>query len=247
MIKEGVLENPAPTAIFGQHVHPPLETGKVGFRPGMYMASADEIYITVEGKGGHAALPQDCIDPISLSADLINSFQKVVSRMADPTIPMVLTIGKIHSDGGTTNVIPDRVLMEGTLRTMDEVLRRRAHETIRNICKGLEITSGAKIDLDIRLGYPCLINDIELVDQFKEVASEVVGENNVEELPIRMTAEDFSYYSHHVPACFYRLGTGNREKGISRPVHTKDFDVDERCLCIGAATMAAAALRTLSY
>lgn len=245
MIKEGVLENPAPAGIFGQHVHPPLEVGKVGFRGGRYMASADELYLTVTGKGGHGALPQNCVDPIVVSAHIITALQQVVSRNADPTIPTVLTFGQINSTGGATNIIPDEVKLQGTFRTMDEKWRFEAHQRLHQIVEGVAASMGAQADLEIMVGYPTLFNNEALTAKAKQYAVEFLGEQNVVDLPIRLTAEDFSYYSQKMPACFYRLGTGNPEKGITSQVHTTTFDVDEACLELSTGLMAWIAVKEL--
>ncbi len=238
MIKEGVLENPKPKSILGQHVHPPLKVGKIGFRPGMYMASADELYLTVKGRGGHGALPQDCIDPIVIAAHIITALQQVVSRKANPTIPSVLTFGKINSSGGATNIIPYKVKLEGTFRTMDEKWRKKAHKIMRKMAKNIAKGMGGACDFKIAKGYPALINHPELTIKAKQNAIAYLGAKNVVDLPIRMTAEDFSYYSQKMPACFYRLGTGNPQKGITSPVHTNTFNVDEKALEISSGLMA---------
>jgi amidohydrolase len=238
MIKEGVLENPKPKHIIGQHVHPPLEVGKVGLKAGMYMASADEIYIEVQGKGGHGALPQDCKDPVITAANILVALQQIVSRHAPPTVPSVLTFGKINSDGGATNVIPYKVFIEGTFRTMNEEWREKALGLIATIAEDTAKMHGLKAVVTIPKGYPYLQNDEVLTPKLKAKMQEYLGEENVVDLPIRMTAEDFSYYTHHVPACFYRLGTGNKSKGITSPVHTDTFDVDEDSLLVGAGLMA---------
>lgn len=245
MIKEGVLENPEPSSIFGQHVHPPLRVGKVGVRPGMYMASADELYLTVVGKGGHAALPHDGVDPIVLTSQIILALQQVVSRHGDPTIPTVLTFGKINSVGGATNVIPTEVNLEGTFRTMNEKWRAKAHKLIEQIVSSVAAAHGGQARLEIRKGYPFLMNDPQLTDRFRQYAESYLGKENVVELPIRMTAEDFSYFTQEMDACFYRLGTGNPEKGITSPIHTSTFDVDEDCLEISSGLMAFCALKEL--
>lgn len=238
LIKEGVLDNPRPESIIGQHVHPPLETGKVGFRAGPYMASADELYLTVKGKGGHGALPQDCVDPIAISAQVITALQQVVSRMADPTVPSVLTFGRIESEGGATNVIPNAVRLQGTFRTMNEAWRFEAHRRMQAIAEGVARSLGGDCKLRIAVGYPVLVNEPALTIRCREAAAAFLGAENVVELPIRMTAEDFAFYSHHVPACFYRLGTGNASRGITSPIHTDTFDVDEDSLTTGAGLMA---------
>ena len=245
MIKEGVLENPKPNSIFGQHVHPPLEAGKVGLCSGMYMASADEIYITVKGKGGHGALPQDCIDPVAIAAQMIVALQQLVSRGAPPTIPTVLTFGKINSTGGATNVIPNEVKLEGTFRTMNEKWRKQAHRKMKKMAKGIVESMGGECDFNLVKGYPVLFNDDHLTQKAKQYAVEYLGSKNVVDLPIRMTAEDFAYYSQKMPACFYRLGTGNVAKGITAPVHTNTFNIDESSLRLSMGLMAWVALRDL--
>ncbi len=245
MIKEGVLQNPAPTSIFGQHVHPPLESGKIGVKPGIYMASADELFVTVRGRGGHAALPQDCIDPIVTASNIILSLQQIVSRRANPTTPTVLSFGKINSQGGATNVIPAEVRLEGTFRTMDEQWRSQAHELMVKMAEQIASSAGASCEFKIKKGYPYLQNDLELTTRFRSHAEEYLGVENVVDLPIRMTAEDFAYYSQEIPACFYRLGTGNLEKGITSPIHTPTFDVDEEALKVGVGLLAWVAFKEL--
>ena len=245
MIKEGVLQNPNPTAIVGQHVHPPLAAGKVGFRPGRYMGSCDELYITITGKGGHGAMPQDCVDPILLAAHMITALQQIVSRNNDPTMPTVLTFGKINSTGGATNIIPKEVKIEGTFRTMNETWRKEAHRRMKYMAEHLIEGMGGKIDFFIDVGYPCLLNDEALTLRMRESAEDYLGVENVVDLPVRLTAEDFSYYSQEMPACFYRLGTGNVERGITSPVHSDTFDIDEEALKVGAGLMTWLAVREL--
>ena len=230
LIKEGVLENPKPEAILGQHVHPPLECGKVGFKPGMFMASADELYMTVSGKGGHGALPHDCIDPVVITSHIIIALQQIVSRYADPIMPTVLTFGKINSTGGATNIIPNEVQLQGTFRTMNENWRFEAHKRMQSIAQSIAAGMGGICTLDIQVGYPSLLNNEAVTMHSRALAVEYLGNDNVVDLPIRMTAEDFAYYSQQMPACFYRLGTGNETKGITSPVHTNTFDIDEDCL-----------------
>jgi len=230
LIKEGVLQNPAPASIIGQHVHPPLEVGKVGMKAGKYMASTDELFVTVKGKGGHGALPQDCIDPVLIAAHIIVALQQIVSRNADPTMPSVLTFGKINSIGGATNVIPNEVKILGTFRTMDEKWRYEAHRRMQKMATSLAEAMGGACDFDILVGYPFLVNDEALTARVRKYAESYMGKENVVDLPIRMTGEDFAFYSHHIPACFYRLGVGNAAKGITSPLHTDTFNVDEDCL-----------------
>ncbi len=244
MIKDGVLKNPDVELIFGQHVFPDMEVGQVGFKGGMYMASADEIHLTVHGKGGHAALPNKAVDPILVSAQLITAIQQMVSRRARPDVPTVVTIGKMIANGAT-NIIPDKVEMEGTIRTVDETWREELHGHIEILVNGLCASMGATADLDIRKGYPCLVNDEKLTAWSKKQAIELLGAENVHDLPIRMTAEDFAYFAQEVPACFYRLGTSNTAKNIGAPLHTSRFDVDESALEIGTALMATLAIRSL--
>ena len=238
MIRDGVFENPSPSSIFGQHVHPPLEAGKIRLRPGRYMASCDEIYMTVRGKGGHGALPQDVVDPILITTHIIVALQQIMSRNTDPTIPAVLSFGKITSNGGATNVIPDEVKVLGTFRTMDEPWRMEAHRRMIKMAESIAEGMGGSCEFIIEVGYPTLFNDEVLTVQAKADAEDYLGAENVVELPIRLTAEDFSYYSQKMPACFYRLGTGNKEKGIVSPIHTSTFDIDESALEVGAGLMA---------
>ncbi|MEM7103179.1 MAG: M20 family metallopeptidase [Bacteroidota bacterium] len=244
MIKEGVLNNPAPVNIFGQHVHPPLEAGKIGLKGGIYMASADELYVTVTGRGGHGALPQDCIDPVVIAAHLITAIQQLVSRQSDPTMPTVVSFGKVIANGAT-NVIPNEVKMEGTFRTFDENWRNEAHKRMVKLATSIAESMGGKCDFFIKRGYPFLFNNEALAAKVKERAIAYLGRENVVDLPIRMTAEDFSYFSHEIPGVFYRLGTGNVEKGITSPVHTNTFDIDESSLELSTGLMAWLALQEL--
>ena len=237
MIREGVLENPKPSAIFGLHVHPGLECGKLSFRSGMIMASADELYISIRGKGGHAAAPHQTTDTIMVAAQLVMNLQQVISRYNEPSNPSVLSITSIQG-GTTTNVIPAEVKLMGTFRAMNEDWRKKAHGLIRDIAKGFEISTGATIDLHIDLGYPFVLNDTELTECARGRAIEFMGEGRVEETELRMGAEDFGYYSQLIPACFYRLGVRNEERGITSQVHTPTFNVDEAALEHGMGMMA---------
>ncbi len=237
LIKEGVLQNPAPQSIVGQHVMPFLPVGKVGFREGLYMASADEIYLTIHGKGGHGAMPNLAIDVVAISAQVITALQQVVSRSADPKTPSVLSFGTVIAKGAT-NILPNSIYLEGTFRTMDEDWRAKAHQKIRQIVEGICESFGAKADLEIRKGYPFLKNDPVLTRKMKKCAQDYLGAENVVDLDIWMAAEDFSYYTQEMPGCFYRLGTRNEEKGIVSGVHTPTFDIDEDALEIGCGLMA---------
>lgn len=237
MIKEGVLKNPTVDKIVAQHVFPELEAGKVGFRPGMYMASCDEIYITVNGKGGHGAMPHQCIDPVYIASQLVVEFQQIISRFLDPTIPGVISFGKFIAEGAT-NVIPSKVELAGTFRMLNEDWRAKIHQKMHDLVDATAQATGAKIDLNIAKGYPYLENDDQLTIALKEHAKAYLGEENVIDLPIRMTGEDFAFYTHEVPGCFYRLGVRNEAKGIVHPVHHPQFDVDEKAYETGVGLMA---------
>ena len=237
MIKEGVLEDPIPQAIFALHVHPNLEVGKLSFRSGMVMASADEIYITLKGKGGHAASPHLTIDTILIASHLIISLQQLVSRNNDPFNPSVLSITSVQG-GNTTNVIPSEVKLMGTFRAMNEEWRFKAHELIKKQSTELVHAMGGEIDINIDVGYPFVLNNDQLTNNAKLKAGEFVGRANIEETELRMGAEDIAYYSHKIPACFYRLGVGNVSKGITSGVHTPKFNIDESAIEIGMGTMA---------
>ena len=244
MIKEGVLENPKPSSVIGQHVMPQINAGKVGFRKGLYMASTDEIYVTVKGKGGHGAMPHLIIDPVLIASHLIIALQQIVSRNAKPIIPSVLSFGKVIANGAT-NIIPDEVYLEGTFRTLNEEWRDEAHRKMKHLAETLAESMGGKCTFDIRRGYPFLINDEAVTDRARKAAEEFLGKENVEDLEIWMAAEDFSFYSQKVPACFYRLGVRNESRGITSSVHTSTFDIDESALETGMGLMAWMAMREL--
>ena len=237
MIKEGVLENPKPQAIFGLHVHPGLQIGKLSFRSGKVMASADELYITVKGKGGHAAAPHLAVDPILIASHLIISLQQIISRNRNPHNPSVLSITSFNA-GTTTNVIPNEVKLMGTFRAMDEAWRYAAHELIKRNATQLVKSMGGEIDLHIDIGYPTVFNNEALHEKAKTNAELFMGAANVEETELRMGAEDFGYYSQQIPGCFYRLGVMNKEKGITSGVHTPTFNIDEDAIETGMAMMA---------
>lgn len=238
LIDEGVLDAPKVDAIMALHVFPELEVGKIGFREGMYMASCDELYISIEGKGAHGAMPHQGIDTVYVSSLFIVEAQAIISRFKNPVEPAVLSFGKINSDGGATNVIPQFVHLEGTFRAMNEEFRRQAHDKLKALAKGLELAHGVKINVRIELGYPYLHNHEATTQYCRQIAKELMGNDNVIDLPIRMTAEDFSFYSQKVPACFFRLGVRNEAKGIVYGVHHPKFDADEKALSIGAANLA---------
>ena len=241
MIKEGVLENPSPSAILGQHVFPDLPAGKVGFRPGMYMASCDELYVTVKGKGGHAALPHKFTDTVLIACEIISSLQTIVSRHAKPDIPSVLSFGKINTTGGATNIIPDEVKIEGTFRTMNEEWRTEAHQKMIAIAQGIAQSMGGTCEFEVRKGYPFLKNNEETTRIAKQAAITYLGKENVVDLDLRMTGEDFSYYTQSMKGCFYRLGTGE-----SSGLHTSTFNVDESSLELGVGLMSWIAINMLN-
>lgn len=244
MIKEGVLENPRVYNMLGQHVFPSMEVGKVGFRSGMYMASTDELYMTVKGKGGHAAMPADYINPLLIASQILLELNTVFMKQQQKA-PTVLAFGKITGNGAT-NVIPDVVKIEGTFRTMDEAWRAEAHGKMKQIAEAIAKRMRGECEFRIELGYPFLVNDETVTATAREAAEEYLGKENVEELPLRMTAEDFAFFSQQVPSCFYRLGTGNVSKGITSGVHTATFDIDEHALEIGAGLMAWLAVKGLN-
>ncbi len=243
LIKEGVLENPAPQKIFALHVHPGLEVGKFSFRGGMVMASADEIYITIRSKGGHAAAPQFTADTILITSHLIISLQQIISRNNNPFNPSVLSITSVQG-GNTTNVIPSEVKLMGTFRAMNEEWRFKAHELIIKQTRELVAAMGAEAEIKIDVGYPFVLNNELLTNQSMENARLYAGKENVEETELRMGAEDFAYYSHKIPGCFFRLGAGNKEKNITSNVHTPTFNIDESAIEKGMGMMAWLAVTT---
>ncbi|WP_231460341.1 MULTISPECIES: M20 family metallopeptidase [unclassified Pedobacter] len=244
MIKEGVLENPKPQYIVGQHVMPLIESGKVGFRSGIYMASTDELYVTVTGKGGHGAQPHQNIDPVLIASHIIIALQQIVSRNADPRLPSVLSFGKVTANGAT-NIIPNEVKIEGTFRTLDEDWRAEAHKRMKKMAEGIAESMGGSCDFDIHKGYPFLINEEKLTANARGFAEDFLGKENVIDLDIWMAAEDFSFYSQVTDACFYRLGTGNTAKDTTHSVHTPKFDIDEDALKISTGLMAYIAVKQL--
>ncbi|HEY4327395.1 MAG TPA: M20 family metallopeptidase [Mucilaginibacter sp.] len=244
MIKEGVLENPKPQAVLGQHVMPLIEAGKVGFRAGKYMASTDELYVTVKGKGGHGAQPQQNVDPVIITAHILTALQQIISRFADPKSPSVLSFGKVIANGAT-NVIPNEVYLEGTFRTMDEKWRNDAHIKMKKMAEGMAESMGGSCEFNIMRGYPFLINEEKLTAATRAHAEDYLGKENVVDLDIWMAAEDFAYYSQVADSCFYRLGTRNESRGITSSVHTPTFDVEEDAFKISTGLMAYLAVKQL--
>jgi len=244
MIREGVLENPQPEAIFGQHVLPDLDAGMVGMKPGQYMASTDEIYLTVKGKGGHGATPEKNIDPVLIASHIVVALQQIVSRNASPTIPTVISFGKFTANG-RTNIIPSEACLEGTIRTFSEEWRAEAHRIITRIAKGTAQAMGGDCEVFIDKGYPFLVNNPALTAKAKSWATDFLGKEKVVDLDLRMTAEDFAYYSQQIPGCFYRLGVRNEARGIIHGLHNSRFDADESSLITGPGLMAWMAVKSL--
>lgn len=241
MIDGGLLNN-NPHACIAQHVFPELEAGKVGFRSGTYMASADEIYVTVKGSGGHAALPHLLSDPVLMTSQIINNLQQIISRFNKPDNPSVLSFGYVEALG-ETNIIPDKVILKGTFRTFDEKWRFKAHDKMKEISQSICKSSGGSCDFDIKIGYPFLVNDKTVTEKAKNRAKEFLGKENVVDLNLRMTSEDFAFISQKSPSCYYRLGTGDG-KTIKR-LHTSTFDVNEDCFSISSGLMAYIAINQI--
>jgi len=235
LINEGVLEFPKLDEIYALHVFPELEVGSVGLKSGMYMASCDEIYMTINGKGGHGAMPHQNIDPILISAHILTGLQQIISRNCDPAIPAVLSFGKIEGLGAT-NIIPNKVEIAGTFRTMNEEWREKAHHLIKKQATFIGNGMGAKVDINIVKGYPFLKNDENVTQKTKLKLIQYFGENHVIDLPIRMTGEDFAFYGQQIPSTFIRIGTRNEKKGLIYPVHHSKFDIDTNALVVGMET-----------
>jgi hippurate hydrolase len=244
MIKDGALENPKPAAIIGLHVTPEMEVGRLGFRSGIAMASADEIYITIKGRGGHAASPHLTTDIILVASHIVVALQQIISRNNDPFSPSVLSICAFNG-GYTTNVIPSEVKLMGTFRAMDEGWRFKAHELIKKKVNAIAEGMGATAEISIPVGYPCLINDKRATALAQSFAEDFIGKEKVDTINMRMGAEDFSFYSQKIPACFYRLGVGNPSKGITSGVHTPLFNIDEKAIETGMGSMAFLAMQML--
>ena len=237
MIRDGALKNPVPQGIIGLHVHPGLNHGKLSFRKGRVRASADELYVSIKGPGGHAATPHQTVDTVLVAAQLITSLQTIISRNRDPQNPSVLSICSVHG-GNTTNVIPSEVKLMGTFRAMDEVWRFKAHELMMQQAKGLSLATGAEIDFRVDVGYPTVDNEPVITEAAWKLADTFMGATNVEETEKRMGAEDFGYYSQVIPGCFFRLGVRNESKGIIHNVHTPHFNIEEEAIENGVGMMA---------
>jgi amidohydrolase len=251
MIKEGVLENPKVDKALAMHVFPGMEAGRAGFRGGVYMASTDELYLTVTGKGGHAAMPADYINPLVIASEIIlkvnEAFMKAgaLKGTHGENVPTVVAFGRIEGNG-VCNVIPGEVKVDGTFRTMDERWRSQAHGMLREIATSAAAKYGGRADLRIEKGYPVLVNDAEFTASCFSSAKAYLGYEQVDELPLRMTGEDFAYITHEVPSCFFRLGVSNKSKGITSGVHTSTFNIDDKALETGTGLMAWLAIEALS-
>jgi len=242
MIEAGALAadaaGPAPEAAFGQHVMPALPAGTIGVRSGMHMASADELYITVRGQGGHAAEPHKLrTDAVLVASHIVVALQSVISRHCPPNVPSVLSIGRLQADGAT-NVIPEVARLEGTFRAMDETWRFRAHDLIRRIAEHTARAHGAEADVEVRVGYPALYNDPDAAALARNAARDYVGPDNTVDLDLWFASEDFAYYLREIPGVFYLLGVGNEAEGITHYLHTPRFTIDEEALGTGPGFMA---------
>lgn len=244
MIRDGVLENPKVNAVIGQHAMPRIEAGKIGIRKGKHMASMDSLFVRIIGRGGHGAQPHLNIDPVVIASHIILALQQIVSRMAHPGDPTVLSFGKVVANGAI-NVIPDEVYMEGTFRAMNETWRNEAHRRMTKMAEEIADSMGAKCDFKIQRGYPFLVNEEKLTEQVRAYAVDYLGEDNVLDEDIWMAAEDFAYYSQVADSCFYLCGVGNKERGIQSSLHTPTFDIDEEVLSLSPGLMAYIALKRL--
>jgi amidohydrolase len=245
MIKEGVLENPRPAGMLGQHVAPNVPVGKIGFREGMYMASTDELYLTVVGKGGHGAMPDQLVDPVLIASHIVVALQQIISRNRQPANPSVLSFGRFIADG-VTNVIPNEVKIQGTWRCMDEEWRADGLRRMIRMAEGIAEAMGGRCEFEVVKGYPFLKNHPELTRRTRKAATEYMGAENIVDLDLWMAGEDFAFYSQVIDSCFYRLGTRNEAKGIVSGVHTPTFDIDESALDIGPGLMSWLAIQELN-
>lgn len=248
LLKEGVFNDPRPSGILGQHVTPELPAGIIGFRSGPFMAAADELYLTVHGKGGHAAQRDklQLVDPILIAARLLPVLYEEMRAAVPAGEPMVISFGRLIAEGAT-NIVPGSLTIDGTLRTFNEELRARLHHLLPAICARVAGEMGGTVDVRIVKGSPVVTNDPALTARMRALAVQLLGERHVVDLDIRMGAEDFAYYTHVMPGCFFRLGTGNAEKpGTQGGLHTPGFDIDEDAMATGAAMMAAGALCELA-
>ena len=243
MIKDGVLENPTVTKMFALHVFPDMEVGNVGFKEGVYMASCDEIYISINGKGGHAAIPDECIDPIIIGANIIKSTKEIITKKCNPKTPSILSFGHFEAIG-ETNIIPSFAKLKGTFRTMNEKWRKEGLKLIKKTAENIAESFGGEAKVEISNGYPYLKNNSELTSSMRIAAEKLLGKSKVHELPLRMTSEDFAFYSQKVPVCFFRLGVKNENKEIQYGLHNSKFNIDDEALKIGMQMMSLAPFST---
>lgn len=246
MIADGVLgamgSHAAPARILGQHVAPQLPAGVIGVRSGPFMASADELYLTIRGTGGHAAEPEALVDPVLVQAHVLVALQAVISRHRPPGIASILSFGRVEADGAT-NIVPDTVRLVGTFRSMDEAWRERAHALIRRTAEKTAEAFGATCEVEILVGYPSLTNDAATAAWVRETAVGFNGAEHVADLPMWYASEDFAWYTQQIPGCFSILGVGNEADGITHGLHTPRFAVDEAALAVGPGFLAALAWR----
>jgi amidohydrolase len=241
LIEAGVLENPKVKEMYALHVFPELEVGKLAIRPGLNMASCDELHLEIIGVGGHGAMPEKCINPILIGSKFIIEAQNIIHKSCPKEVPCVISFG--HFDAlGATNVIPERAEIKGTFRTMNEEWREKAAILLMDLANNLENKYKGNVNLIVSKGYPFLKNDEELTEKLKTKFESFFGPENIEGLALRMTSEDFSFYSQTIPVCFFRLGVGNKEKGIIYSVHHPKFDIDSACLKTGMLAMIQVAL-----
>jgi len=244
MLEEGVFKDREPHLIIAQHVLPEMDAGHVGFKPGIYMAANDEIFITVKGKGGHAALRKNIKDPILMASQILLTLQEEIMHKAPEDSPTVLSFGKVLADGAT-NVIPDDVILEGTFRTMNEEWRKEAHELIENLASNVASAMGGSVEVEIRHGYPFLHNNEQITSESKRLAIQLLGEENVEDMNLRMTAEDFAWFAQKIPGMMYRLGVGYPGSEQALSLHSPQFKVNESALRTGISLMAYLAIELL--
>ncbi len=244
MIDEDLFAGEEPAVILAQHVYPSLHSGQAGFREGKYMASSDEIYLTIRGKGGHAAMPHQTTDSVLIASHILVALQQIVSRHAEASTPTVLSFGRMIADGAV-NVIPPEVTLEGTFRTMDDNWRKEAHDRMINMANSIAESMGGSCEIKIVEGYPVLQNDHTVTKRSMELAAQYLGEENVRELDIRMTAEDFAFFAGRYPALLYRLGVKESGDHPPRELHTPTFNIDEQAMKTGMGLMAWLALSHL--
>ncbi len=244
LIEAGLFRQYHPSAVFALHCLPQLQSGKLALREGAIMAAADELYITVYGEGGHASAPHKTIDPVLAAAHIVTALQHLVSRVVSPYEPAVVSISSIHG-GGATNIIPGKVHMTGTLRTMNEELRREMHKRLRETVEQIGMGMGARAEIEIVDGYPVVVNHPETTRVIREAFVAYFGKNSVEECEPFMTAEDFAYYLQHCPGTFIHLGTGSSKPEKGNTLHSPFFNPDESAIGTGMEAMSYAALSWL--